>query len=367
MCSNQNVGIEKTFTSDLINPTMLASEKFDAILEQVKNSCLNFQIQESPFSAIISLKKSFIKDRSGNLLLPASNHHGEQLIDKNTKLEHEVMVLRKMYEDVVSEAKVKLEVATNNEQQLKAEIKTLKNNIKNRDDEIGNLKNALKTSKDVSDKLNKTLNENRENIKREKEQLTKEHIIEIKAWKKEVADEKNENMKLKQQCVVKDDELQEAFNEKVKLEEKLSSLLDVLYGCPECGLNNCECDESGHEESSKPEGSRSNQHCTSQPSPPPSPTAQLTPSLSSGLSPSPWTPPPTPPCTSCGGINFGPSPSNLCFICIPPDTPLQSNSPHYSSSPSRTPPGTPPTVRLESAVLRNQDLEHSSITPACRD
>ena len=33
----------------------------------------------------------------------------------------------------------------------------------------------------------------------------------------------------------------------------MNSLLDVLYGCPECGLNECECINSAEEEFSQPE------------------------------------------------------------------------------------------------------------------
>ena len=42
--------------------TRAASLTFDHILETIKNSNLNFHLQQSPFSAIISLKKSSIKD-----------------------------------------------------------------------------------------------------------------------------------------------------------------------------------------------------------------------------------------------------------------------------------------------------------------
>ena len=43
---------------------------FYKILDQIKSSNLNFQLSLSPFSAQISLKKSLVKDRSGNCLLP---------------------------------------------------------------------------------------------------------------------------------------------------------------------------------------------------------------------------------------------------------------------------------------------------------
>ena len=48
----------------------LASNTFDFILEQIKNSSLNFQLQLSPFSAYISLKKSLVKDKNGVPQLP---------------------------------------------------------------------------------------------------------------------------------------------------------------------------------------------------------------------------------------------------------------------------------------------------------
>ena len=56
--------MENSAVSDL-SPTMIAEHTFDSILQQVKNSNLNFQLQLSPFSANISLKKSPIKDQAG--------------------------------------------------------------------------------------------------------------------------------------------------------------------------------------------------------------------------------------------------------------------------------------------------------------
>ena len=61
---------EEFITSDISHPTMLAKQSFDHILEQVQNSCLNFQMQVSPFSAVVSIKKSFIKDKSGKFHVP---------------------------------------------------------------------------------------------------------------------------------------------------------------------------------------------------------------------------------------------------------------------------------------------------------
>jgi hypothetical protein len=45
--------MRKLQTSDT-NPTMVASRTFDSILQQIQSSNLNFQLQISPFSAILA-------------------------------------------------------------------------------------------------------------------------------------------------------------------------------------------------------------------------------------------------------------------------------------------------------------------------
>ena len=381
MCSNMtNEKSDELFNSDS-NPTMLASKAFDSVLDQIKNSCLNFHIQLSPFSAIISLKRSFIRDKSGNLLLPPICPVPSEVVHQNLNLEKEETVLKKMHEKAVrdckdahgiieslkntlKEEKVKLDEATD-------KIENLTNSLKKRDSEISNLKGALKTSKEVSEKLNKSCNENRAKYEQEKDQLSKVYNKEIKSCRKNFMDVKNLNSKLNEELAMKDDKLCEVFKEKEALEEKIASLLDALYGgCPECGLDSCECDDYNiKEEDYKSEDSSSPQYRASQPSPPLTPSAHPLPPpgnvlhSDSGEYPPPssgissWTPPPTPPCTSCGGINFGPSPSELCFVCIPP---IESKPSHISSSPSWTPPGTPPTSRMETvSSSRNQPGQDS--------
>ena len=49
--------MQEFINSDL-NLTMLATQAFDDILDQIRSSSLNFHVQISPFSAVISLKKS---------------------------------------------------------------------------------------------------------------------------------------------------------------------------------------------------------------------------------------------------------------------------------------------------------------------
>ena len=51
--------------------TMVVEKLFDDILLMIKNSKLNFQLQLSPYSAHISIKESFQKDRTGQLQVPS--------------------------------------------------------------------------------------------------------------------------------------------------------------------------------------------------------------------------------------------------------------------------------------------------------
>ena len=89
---------------------MLASRSVDDIIEQIQRSHLNFHLQISPFSAIISLKKSLIKDRSGVFLLPpnsppnaASRNEISALASKNLMLESKVTSLQRDLENAVDD------------------------------------------------------------------------------------------------------------------------------------------------------------------------------------------------------------------------------------------------------------------------
>ena len=96
-------------TSEL---TMIAEQKFYNIISEIQASCLNYNMQLSPFSASISLKKSFIKDRMGNPMCssylaitkaPRLNISLEKLIFDNQKQEKELDCLKIEHEKGVSE------------------------------------------------------------------------------------------------------------------------------------------------------------------------------------------------------------------------------------------------------------------------
>ena len=74
---------------------MVTTNAYEKILDQIMTSNLNFQIQMSPFSAVISLKKSLIKNKSGVPILPPVTRHSEASQGaKNTKLKEEIRCLR---------------------------------------------------------------------------------------------------------------------------------------------------------------------------------------------------------------------------------------------------------------------------------
>ena len=313
--------MERTISSD-IDPTMLASKAFDRILQIIQQSNLNFALQVSPFSANISIKKSLVKNKSGCFLLPPEPSNSDEnmnskdvnaaIVTKNIELENCVASLRHELEVAKDDCNVAHRRIQFLEDQLEAKacMEVTANEIHRKEIERKE-KNTEKLDVKVcelEDEKQKLSND----LYATKIELTKQYekVKDITELEEKINDLENENLKLK----------------------------DVLYGCCECGLWNCECNE---------DDSRSQP--TSQPSSPSATTSetsatQYQPSPGTGLYP--WTPPPTPPCIECGGVNFGPSPSSLCFGCIPP---FENKSPPSShSSPSRTPPGTPPLHRFTS-------------------
>ena len=98
--------MKETIDSDLC-PTMIACKQFNNILKQIQHSGLNFQLQLSPFGAFISLKKSLVKDKKGDFIIPSSSimsgtldNNVEDLTALNSKillLENQIMKLQSDY------------------------------------------------------------------------------------------------------------------------------------------------------------------------------------------------------------------------------------------------------------------------------
>ena len=123
--------MEQKIDSDL---TMADSHTFDYVLHQIISSSLNFQLQLSPFSANISLKKSFVKDKSGIPLLSNSLQYSvqdQELLTQNMQLKLELQSLNTKHEELVKEC-----ASTH------ATVQYLENIVKERDITIQNLDSA---------------------------------------------------------------------------------------------------------------------------------------------------------------------------------------------------------------------------------
>ena len=131
------------------------------------------------------------------------------------------------------------------------ENKELKEIIEQKNEDIRGLEVADKMKKEMIIKLNNELKDTQLRYNQEKEKNKNDHKAEVKRWRKELGEEKkisiklrnqlkdieSEIIELKEKIELKDDVIGKAMDEKISLEEKLKSLLDVLYGCSECGLS----------------------------------------------------------------------------------------------------------------------------------
>ena len=221
MCTDYlNEGEIKTTDSDK-TLTMMASQKFYSILQEIQSSHLNFQLQLSPFSALISLKKSFVREKDGSVSFPL--HLGDKVSEaeisdykgRNEKLVMELDTLRCKYEDVFDDCASKTEELRANKNRIvvlenkivkaeseahrlfkenKSQLNILKNEIKVQNSEIeGHIKEANSLKKHIKENEKETFkfqskNENLESnifrLKTEVSNLRNENKRMVKKEKK---------------------------------------------------------------------------------------------------------------------------------------------------------------------------------------
>ena len=213
------------------------------ILDCVKKSNLNFCLHLSPFSANISLKKTFVKDKAGvyldpplstvpvsdslflqnrdlakkvndletivddlNLRLKKSLSDCEQAYEAIENLENKLMIKTEKIEteqaDLEDSFKHQLEKKTKEISNLYKEKKlhqdketSLKTLIQEGDKEIQNLQRRLQISECAVTRLNKAVNTNKLNHEKETKLITKNLKNEIKSWKKDLGSERSEKIK----------------------------------------------------------------------------------------------------------------------------------------------------------------------------
>ena len=104
---------------DNTDSTMAADNIFNHILETIQKSSLNYHLQISPFSAIIQLKKSLVKDRFGNPVMPTCAKQ-DHLVEK-------LNTLRNKYEALLCEHSMSKEIIAVQRDKLKDREKTIEN------------------------------------------------------------------------------------------------------------------------------------------------------------------------------------------------------------------------------------------------
>ena len=164
------------------NFNMEASSVFENLLQKVQKSNLNFRLELSPFSAKISLKKSFIRDKSGIPVVPRSfeSYPCSEKLENVPDHDAEKRELQcKIYQLECANAAV----ATNYQEEL-LESEHLKSQLNEALDRLDNLQ-------DNFTKADLTL----DNLKHQKNQLSMRHektYIELKNVKSEVENLKRE-------------------------------------------------------------------------------------------------------------------------------------------------------------------------------
>ena len=184
---------DKKFTaSDL---TMAATQSLEQILNLVKASNLNFQIQQSPFSATISLRRSFIKDKLGNPLIPpppntdlfsSLSKDNQTLNEKVYHLEGKYDIIHRNYENALSAAEISYQKISKLEKELKLIFKQneavttfnkkLEDHNARLENEMEEIRDSLENETNQRTKLEEVVSDAQTDLKKSKKyvkQLTK--------------------------------------------------------------------------------------------------------------------------------------------------------------------------------------------------
>ena len=135
--------------------TMLANTTFDSVISQIRSSCLNFSMQLTPFSAVISLRKSFMMDKSGSVVLPFTRENIVKVEVENNKHENiEVDIIKDLQSKVIECEKI-----------------------------ISGLKTELEQARDTTVRLNEELCYTKRKFENEKNLILKDHLSDMMTWK----------------------------------------------------------------------------------------------------------------------------------------------------------------------------------------
>ena len=107
--------------------TMIATKSFSSIIDKVQSSGLNFSLQMSPFSALISVRKTLVRDKHGSYIIPPQIQNGTS-DSCDDGLQYELNSLQMKHDELITANKSANET-----------IRLLRLTIKERDDVIDSL------------------------------------------------------------------------------------------------------------------------------------------------------------------------------------------------------------------------------------
>ena len=157
---------------------MDATIVFENIIQEIQNSCLNFKLEMSPFSASISLKKTFIRNKTGTLIRPST---------LGSCPKNEINLTNAEMKELEAELHL-----------LKSNNATLKMNYEEEAFESEAAKSRLNEALTRLDNLQTNFDQNVtciENLKHAKNQIEMKHVKtcnEVKKYKDDVEDLKTE-------------------------------------------------------------------------------------------------------------------------------------------------------------------------------
>ena len=229
--------MDEGINSDIM---MLATNSFNNILYQVQDSCLNYHLQVSPFSAVISIKKSFVKDRSGSLILPpgtvsASSNRKLDVCDKESqaKLQQDLEILQQKHEDILTELTSAYE-----------RIELLKKKNQEQENTINELSRENRLARDATYAINKAHNDARVMYEKDKFQIFKQHKVEVKSWRRELGEMTRKHIKLEKKLKLLTEENVPVPTSSIErldnlvLKEGVIELLEEDFDiCSLCGVN----------------------------------------------------------------------------------------------------------------------------------
>ena len=217
----------------VINSQCLSVEtSCDFVLKSVRNSYLNYNVQETPYSLYLTIRKSFADNKISPALDQTQNHlksdiEDRKLLELERKIE-KLEIMLKASEDSNLILKFKYEDALSDCEQSYGKIKILENKVVSVEQEKGEKDNKSEAARQTQekDKIIKELKNDKTKLETELEDVEQNRKVLnklVKSKEKENYDLRKENLKVLEnleEVKAKLANLTATVNREKKLEEK---------------------------------------------------------------------------------------------------------------------------------------------------